>query len=190
MYNMRLLVLIILLQCAALIATQAIEGDTTICASPLSKAGNRAVACGATNPDRPAYCCPGYECSSVQGRVTCRKASRQDAPAATPPPPPPPPPPGPISLEDSENRMIAYLGNWQACPTASQIAEYTHIVIAFAVTYSWNPTKNICDQTCKIGAPVPICENANKQYLVDEWRAMGKKVILSFGGAGMGGEFR
>ena len=49
---------------------------------------------------------------------------------------------------------------------------------------------NICDQTCKIGAPVPICENANKQYLVDEWRAMGKKVILSFGGAGMGGEFR
>ena len=126
----------------------------------------------------------------MQGRVTCRKASRQDAPAATPPPPPPPPPPGPISLEDSENRMIAYLGNWQACPTASQIAEYTHIVIAFAVTYTWNPSKNVCDTECNIGSPVPICENANKQDLVDEWRAMGKKVILSFGGAGMGGEFR
>jgi len=86
--------------------------------------------------------------------------------------------------------MIAYLGNWQACPTASQIAEYTHIVIAFAVTYTWSPSKNNCDTSCKIGSPVPICENANKQDLVNEWRAMGKKVILSFGGAGMGGEFR
>ena len=79
---MRLLVLIILLQCAALIATQAIEGDTKICASPQSKAGNRAVACGATNPDRPAYCCPGYECSSMRGSVTCREASGKDVPAA------------------------------------------------------------------------------------------------------------
>ena len=89
-------------------------------------------------------------------------------PSATPPPPPPPsPPPGPISLEDSENRMIAYLGNWQTCPTANQIAEYTHIVIAFAVTYTWNPTKNQCRQDCSIGAPVPICENSNRQDLVD-----------------------
>lgn len=85
--------------------------------------------------------------------------------------------------------MIAYLGNWQACPTANQIAEYTHIVIAFAVTYTWNPTKNQCRQDCSIGAPVPICENANRQDLVDQWRAMGKKVILSFGGAGMGGSW-
>ena len=80
---MRLLVLIVLLQCAAPIAAQAIEGDTKICASPQSKAGNRAVACGATNPDRPAYCCPGYECSSMRGSVTCREASgKDDDPAA------------------------------------------------------------------------------------------------------------
>lgn len=85
--------------------------------------------------------------------------------------------------------MIAYLGNWQACPTASQIAEYTHIVIAFAVTYTWSPSKNNCDTSCKIGSPVPICENVNRQDLVNEWRAMGKKVILSFGGAGMGGSW-
>jgi chitinase len=85
--------------------------------------------------------------------------------------------------------MIAYLGNWQTCPTANQIAEYTHIVIAFAVTYTWNPTKNQCRQDCSIGAPVPICENSNRQDLVDTWRAMGKKVILSFGGAGMGGSW-
>merc|ERR1712194_334306 len=39
------------------------------------------------------------------------------------------------------------------------------------------------------GSPVPICNNQNNQALVDSWRAAGKKVILSFGGAGMGGSW-
>ena len=85
--------------------------------------------------------------------------------------------------------MIAYLGNWQACPTPEQYEEYTHIVIAFAVSYTWNPSKNNCDSQCTIGSPVPICSNQNRQDLVDLWRSQGKKVILSFGGAGMGGSW-
>jgi len=85
--------------------------------------------------------------------------------------------------------MIAYLGNWQACPTPDQYAEYTHIVIAFAVSYTWSPSKNNCDSQCNIGSPVPICNNQNRQDLVDLWRSQGKKVIVSFGGAGMGGSW-
>ena len=34
-----------------------------------------------------------------------------------------------------------------------------------------------------------ICENQNRQDLVNGWRAKGKKVILSFGGASMGGSW-
>lgn len=37
---------------------------------------------------------------------------------------------------------------------------------------------------CEVAPTVPICNNANNQELVDSWRAAGKKVILSFGGAG------
>jgi len=34
-----------------------------------------------------------------------------------------------------------------------------------------------------------VCENQNQQELVDGWRTAGKKVLLSFGGAGMGGSW-
>lgn len=88
-----------------------------------------------------------------------------------------------------DSRLIAYLGNWQSCPTDEQIDNYSHIVIAFAVSYTWSPTKNICDEECNIASTVPICNNANNQALVDKWRSMGKKVIVSFGGAGMGGSW-
>ena len=78
---MRFLLLIVLIQ-SAVILTEAIEGNTEVCASPQSKAGNRAVACGATNPDRPAYCCPGYKCGG-EGSVTCREDSDYDAAKAS-----------------------------------------------------------------------------------------------------------
>merc|ERR1719253_2317133 len=42
---------------------------------------------------------------------------------------------------------------------------------------------------CNIASTVPICNNMNNQQLVDTWRAAGKKVILSFGGTGMGGSW-
>eukprot|EP00565_Helicotheca_tamesis_P009066 CAMPEP_0185725884 /NCGR_PEP_ID=MMETSP1171-20130828/2013_1 /TAXON_ID=374046 /ORGANISM="Helicotheca tamensis, Strain CCMP826" /LENGTH=807 /DNA_ID=CAMNT_0028394107 /DNA_START=1 /DNA_END=2420 /DNA_ORIENTATION=+ len=102
-------------------------------------------------------------------------------PTAGPPPPP--------EDREGDSRMIAYLGNWQSCPGPTEYDKYTHIVIAFAVSYTWSPSKNMCDQSCTIGSPVPICNNQNNQALVDLWRSQGKKVILSFGGAGMGGSW-
>ena len=87
------------------------------------------------------------------------------------------------------DRMIAYVGNWQACPTSEQTASYTELLIAFAVTYQWSPGKNICNTQCVIGSPVPICNNQPNAALVSQWQAQGKKVILSFGGAGMGGSW-
>jgi hypothetical protein len=115
-----------------------------------------------------------------------------------------------------DSRLIAYVGNWQACPTDAQVAAYSHIgefnesicsillllilthhfsttlfypVIAFSVSYTWSAAKNNCDAQCNIGTSVPICNNVNDQALIDKWRSMGKKVIFSIGGAGMGGSW-
>jgi len=97
-------------------------------------------------------------------------------------------PPPPSDGHGNESRLIAYLGNWQACPTDEQMAQYTHIVIAFAVSYTWNQGKNICSETCEIATP-PVCNNSPQPELIQKWKNAGKKVILSFGGAGMGGSW-
>eukprot|EP00586_Coscinodiscus_wailesii_P007423 CAMPEP_0172491642 /NCGR_PEP_ID=MMETSP1066-20121228/22524_1 /TAXON_ID=671091 /ORGANISM="Coscinodiscus wailesii, Strain CCMP2513" /LENGTH=591 /DNA_ID=CAMNT_0013260803 /DNA_START=1 /DNA_END=1776 /DNA_ORIENTATION=- len=101
---------------------------------------------------------------------------------------PPPPSSSPPAAAHDDNRLIAYLGNWQDCPSLDQIAKYTHIVIAFAVSYTWSPRKNICSESCEIDLP-PVCDNAPHWGLVSDMQAAGKKVILSFGGAGMGGSW-
>mmetsp|Transcript_17385 Transcript_17385/g.26377 ORF Transcript_17385/g.26377 Transcript_17385/m.26377 type:complete len:569 (-) Transcript_17385:485-2191(-) len=88
----------------------------------------------------------------------------------------------------SSSRLIAFLGNWQACPTRAQLASYTHIVVSFAVSYMWSPDKNICSQTCEIAEPA-ICNNQINTKYLKEWQSNGKKVLLSFGGAGMGGSW-
>ena len=88
-----------------------------------------------------------------------------------------------------DSRLIAYVANWQNCPTAEQVDAYSHIVIAFAVTYTFSPGQNTCDTQCNIASTVPICNNQNNQVFLNTWRAAGKKVILSFGGAGMGGSW-
>lgn len=85
-------------------------------------------------------------------------------------------------------RMIAYVGNWQPCPSDEQIAQYTHIVIAFATSYVYSEPKNICNPTCDIETPL-ICGNGRDPGLIRKWQNMGKKVIISFGGAGMGGSW-
>lgn len=117
--------------------------------------------------------------------------------APTPPVQPPvqaPSPPvtlttrSPTTIKEDDSRLIAYLGNWQSCPTTAEVAKYTHIVIAFAVSYTWSPSKNICSVTCEIAEP-PICSNSANPALVSKWQAAGQKVILSFGGAGMGGSW-
>lgn len=86
------------------------------------------------------------------------------------------------------NRMIAYLGNWQGCPTVDQLEQYTHIVVAFAVSYSWAQGGNQCSATCEIATP-SICNNNANPALLSELKAKGKKIIISFGGAGMGGSW-
>ena len=113
-------------------------------------------------------------------------------PVTSTPPTPVPVPPVPVptvSGSGPDSRMIAFLGNWQACPTDAQLEHYTHIMISFAVSYTWNAAKNLCDTSCNIGAPVPVCENQAHPDLVARWRAAGKKVVVSFGGAGMGGSW-
>jgi len=102
-------------------------------------------------------------------------------------PPPPPAPTTPITVND-DSRMIAYVGNWQVCPTAAQLQQYTHIVVAFAVSYTWSSGKNQCDVECDITTP-PICNNAPNPQLLADLKAAGKKIIVSFGGAGMGGSW-
>ena len=122
------------------------------------------------------YCGTSVDhCGSVDGDPTAAPATSPSlAPVLSPP------------VHDS--RMIAYLGNWHQCPSDEQIEQYTHIVIAFAVSYTWSADKNICDQTCTISTPL-TCANTVRTDLIEKWQGMGKKVILSFGGAGMGGSW-
>ena len=35
-----------------------------------------------------------------------------------------------------DSRLIAYVGNWQTCPTTKQVGAYSHLVIAYAVSYT------------------------------------------------------
>mmetsp|Transcript_5973 Transcript_5973/g.12955 ORF Transcript_5973/g.12955 Transcript_5973/m.12955 type:complete len:657 (+) Transcript_5973:174-2144(+) len=112
-------------------------------------------------------------------------------PVPTPPAPTPPtggPPTGPTPVAGGDSRVIAYVGNWLQCPTADMIDGYTHIVIAFAVSYTYNAQKNNCNSQCDVGTSIPVCVGATAST-VSSWRAQGKKVILSFGGAGMGGSW-
>ncbi|CAB9503255.1 Chitin binding Peritrophin-A domain [Seminavis robusta] len=101
---------------------------------------------------------------------------------------PAPAPPSGLNPSADHSRMIAYVGNWQSCPTAAQLTQYTHIVIGFAVSYTDAPGKNNCSPTCEIATP-PICNNAPNPALLGELKAQGKKILVSFGGAGMGGSW-
>jgi chitinase len=87
-----------------------------------------------------------------------------------------------------DNRLVGYLGNWQSCPNPQQLEQYTTIVVGFAVTYTYNAAKNKCSPTCEIATP-PICGNGANGNLIDSMHRQGKKVIISFGGAGMGGSW-
>ena len=62
-------------------------------------------------------------------------------------------------------------------------------MIAFAVSYTWSAAQNTCDTQCSVASYFPTCGNQHRQDLIDKWRSMGKKIILSFGGAGMGGSW-
>lgn len=88
--------------------------------------------------------------------------------------------------ENDDSRLMAYVGNWKACPSPQQIRQYSHIIVAQAESYKRGPIKNICDDQCNIGSTVHVCGSDTDQDPVNDWSQQGKKVILSFGGAGMG----
>jgi len=113
-------------------------------------------------------------------------ATPTDPPVASPIVPSPTEAP-PVTPSGEDSRMIAFIGNWQPCPTNEQIAQYSHIVISFAVSYTWSGGP-VCSPTCEIAEPL-ICNNAPQPALLSQWKAAGKKVILSFGGANMGGSW-
>lgn len=161
-------------QCSASVTCESI-GFPGYCCSQWGWCGTSADHCG--------ECCQNGPC--LNGPAP------PPPPAPTPPSPTPPVPPGPDNYtadHGEDSRLIAYVGNWQTCPTVQQTENYSHMVIAFAVSYTWSPGQNQCSDTCHVSVP-PTCENAVRQDLIDGWRAAGKKVILSFGGAGMGGSW-
>ncbi|KAL7466210.1 hypothetical protein ACHAXS_006500 [Conticribra weissflogii] len=179
------------------------QAATTI-APPPTTCPNHSAVCGPGNPCGNGMCCSqwGY-CGTTEAycgsccQSNCGSNEPPTTPAtvsATPKPspsignPPTSSPPEP-AVAGKDSRIIAYLGNWQSCPTPEQVDAYTHIVVAFATSYVWSSTKNSCDAQCSIDTSVPVCNNQINQELVDSWRAQGKKVILSFGGAGMGGSW-
>eukprot|EP00928_Gymnodinium_smaydae_P012899 TRINITY_DN1470_c0_g6_i1.p1 TRINITY_DN1470_c0_g6~~TRINITY_DN1470_c0_g6_i1.p1 ORF type:complete len:561 (-),score=102.66 TRINITY_DN1470_c0_g6_i1:240-1922(-) len=88
----------------------------------------------------------------------------------------------------SGKKLMLFVENWLTCPPMEEVMQYTHVIISFAVTYTWAPSKNNCDTSCNI-KPVAVCENAPKPDLVQKWKDAGVKVLLSFGGAGMGGSW-
>ena len=136
--------------------------DPSMCCSEYGYCGNGAAYCGVTPVNSPA---PPVE-SPVQVPIVVN-----------------PSPPTPIEEQYEDSRLIAYVGNWQSCPSDEQMAQYTHIVIAFAVSYTWSPSKNICNKQCEIATPT-VCGNAARPDLIQKWKNAGKKIILSFGGAG------
>ncbi|KAL3772120.1 hypothetical protein ACHAWO_013525, partial [Cyclotella atomus] len=142
-------------------------------------------ACGPGNPCSGGLCCSewGY-CGSTEAYCGTCCQSNCWAPTPTPPTNPPPtttttstssasPPTGspPSTASNEDSRLIAYL------------------VIAFAVSYTWAPDRYLCNTQCNIADVLPTCGNQNRPDLINEWRNKGKKVILSFGGAGMGGSW-
>jgi len=156
--------------------------------NPPSSCPAVSAACGPGNPCAEGLCCSQWGYCGTDSAY-CGSCCQSGPCWGSPPPPttPTPPTPTPPSTAGEDSRLIAYVGNWQSCPTDAQVDAYTHIVIAFAVSYTWAASKNNCDAQCNVATTLPICNNANNQALIDKWRGMAKKVLLSFGGAGMGG---
>ncbi len=148
--------------------------------------------CGSTWTTANTNCgtsCPLGSDAECPGSETCY-ADCTNCPAVPIPAPPPPSPPSP---PQPDSRVVAYLGNWQSCPTPDQLDGYTHLIISFAVSYVYNPNGNTCNTDCIINTSgpniIPICNNQYSSTLISQWKSMGIKVILSYGGAGMGGSW-
>ena len=90
-----------------------------------------------------------------------------------------------------DKRIVAYIPNWVACPSVSQLQHYTHAMVAFVVTYpQYVPGGDNCGnaRTCTVQT-APGCGGKTLKQMTSDLQGMGLKVILSFGGAGMGGSW-
>mmetsp|Transcript_10953 Transcript_10953/g.21740 ORF Transcript_10953/g.21740 Transcript_10953/m.21740 type:complete len:1383 (+) Transcript_10953:208-4356(+) len=121
---------------------------------------------------------------------TSPSTSSPSTPGATTSPSGPPTTRAPTGPGENA-RLIAYVGNWLTCPSDVAMRKYTHVLVSFAVTYTWNPTKNSCSATCQLNTPVPACSNnaGGAAATISRWQALDTKVLLSVGGAGMGGSW-
>lgn len=90
----------------------------------------------------------------------------------------------------NNHNMMAFMENWKECPSDAQLAHYTHVVVSFAVTYTWAPEGNKCSDTCEyqVGS-TPACTGTSLKAFVERAHKLGVKVLVSLGGAGMGGSW-
>jgi hypothetical protein len=80
--------------------------------------------------------------------------------------------------------------NWKMCPTAKQLRTYTHVVLAFAVTYRWGAAGKECSPDCAVrldscGLLTSDQTAEAVPRVVEQMRAQGVHVSFSFGGAEM-----
>jgi len=86
-------------------------------------------------------------------------------------------------------RVIGYQQGWQPCFDFVN-SKYTHIMIAFAVTYTGFSPTLVCSDVCTLLPDnIGICKDSNFNTpagiaKVKEWRDAGKKVMVSIGGDG------
>ncbi|EOD11629.1 hypothetical protein EMIHUDRAFT_214491 [Emiliania huxleyi CCMP1516] len=171
-------------------------GYTGFCATTWAESNPGPAACipcdAATAP-----CADGSDCwgaTFCKGDVLCGDPSDSDCAIGSEQTPPTalPPPPAPLDPAAvlSGKRLVAYVPNWKECPSAEQLQHYTHALVAFAVTYpAWRPAgQDTCetDRTCTVQG-VPGCGGKSLVEMVGDLQSVGVKVILSFGGASMGG---
>eukprot|EP01063_Lacrimia_lanifica_P028821 TRINITY_DN4286_c0_g1_i14.p1 TRINITY_DN4286_c0_g1~~TRINITY_DN4286_c0_g1_i14.p1 ORF type:complete len:1052 (+),score=55.05 TRINITY_DN4286_c0_g1_i14:43-3198(+) len=102
--------------------------------------------------------------------------------------PVPSPPAPPNTADHVDHMLIAHVDNTKDCPTPDQYDQYSHVMISSAVAYLDPPAgtpSNECDVDCHM-KPVEVCKGAGAASFISDLQAAGKKVILSFGGLGMG----
>eukprot|EP00163_Fabomonas_tropica_P012469 TRINITY_DN23777_c0_g1_i1.p1 TRINITY_DN23777_c0_g1~~TRINITY_DN23777_c0_g1_i1.p1 ORF type:complete len:568 (-),score=56.54 TRINITY_DN23777_c0_g1_i1:148-1746(-) len=165
------------------------SSPTQRCGSSWSNANSR---CGTQCPNGQSWECPsGQTCYKDLADLGCSGSGGGSTPTPRPSStgtPRPTATPTSGSADNGEtHRLVAFVENWKACPSDSQIRRYTHVLVSFAVSYTWAPAKNRCSSTCSVSTP-PVCSGGGRST-IRRWQGYGVKVLLSFGGAGMGGSW-
>lgn len=101
-----------------------------------------------------------------------------------------------MAFAAEDKRIIAYVPNWDVCPDTTAMSQYTHAMVAFAVTYRYAGNADNCaagslGEQCVI-QPLDGCKGVDGkaktfEQMAADLKAAGLKTIVSFGGAGFGG---